>query len=124
MSSQEKSIRQKQVQNNIQRFLLEMFQREGIFEGVKGVYVSVANVDVSRDVKNATASIDILGKDLSEKEKNQIIKQLNDLTPHIRHMMTKQIKLKYVPNLRFKLDEGSEKALHISQIIEKEIGKI
>lgn len=124
MSSQEKSIRQKQVQNNIQRFLLETFQREGIFEGLKGVYVSVINVDVSRDVKNTTASIDILGKDLSEKQKQQIIKQLNGLAPHLRHMMSKQIKLKYVPNLKFKLSEGSEKALQISQIIKKESDKI
>lgn len=120
MKAQEKSIRQQQVQNNIQRFLLNLFQEELTFEGMRDVYVSVAKVDLSRDIRNAMVFIDILGGKLDDKQKFQIIKQLNKQVPQIRHLMTEKIKLKYVPEIEFRLDKGSETTLRVSQIIEKE----
>ena len=85
---------------------------------------SVLMVDVTRDLRYATVHISVLG---NEKEKENTIKALEKSAGYVRWQVGKKIKIRYNPELIFKLDESIEKGIDmynkISKITEKEEGK-
>ncbi|OPJ57135.1 30S ribosome-binding factor RbfA [Alkalithermobacter paradoxus] len=75
--------------------------------------VSVVDVDVTSDLKYAYVYISVLGS-----EKNNTLDGLKNASGFIRREVGKQIKLRYTPEIIFKLDESIEKGIHMSRLIQ------
>ena len=89
---------------------------------LKGKMVSVSGVDVSDDGSYATVYLSVLGKSISddadEKEKDDILKAMKSASGVIRREIGKNIKLRHVPELSFKIDNSIEYGRHMSNIID------
>ena len=89
---------------------------------LKGKMVSVSGVDVSDDGSYATVYLSVLGKSISddadEKEKDEILKAMKSASGVIRREIGKNIKLRHVPELSFKIDNSIEYGRHMSKIID------
>ncbi len=75
--------------------------------------VTVTEVRISPDLRNATAFITPLGGG-DPKPALQVLKRL---APHLRHEMARQVRMKYVPNLFFQPDESFDEAQHINLLL-------
>lgn len=89
---------------------------------LKGKMVSVSGVDVSDDGSYATVYLSVLGKSISddadEKEKDDILKAMKSASGVIRREIGKNIKLRHIPELSFKIDNSIEYGRHMSKIID------
>ncbi|SNR88909.1 ribosome-binding factor A [Anaerovirgula multivorans] len=77
---------------------------------------SIVAVDVTRDLRYATVYISVLG---SGKEKTETIKALEKSAGYVRREVGKQIKVRYTPEIIFKLDESIEKGIDMYHKISK-----
>ncbi len=76
--------------------------------------ITLANVDLSPDLKNATVYITSFNnKDSHEK----LVKEMNDQAGHFRHELSRMLTTRGVPTLRFKYDESIERAQRLTDII-------
>ncbi len=89
---------------------------------LKGKMVSVSGVDVSDDGSYATVYLSVLGKSISEdaddKEKDDILRAMKSASGVIRREIGKNVKLRHVPELSFKIDNSIEYGRHMSKIID------
>ena len=89
---------------------------------LKGKMVSVSGVDVSDDGSYATVYLSVLGKSISEdadeKEKDDILKAMKSASGVIRREIGKNVKLRHIPELSFKIDNSIEYGRHMSKIID------
>jgi len=111
-----KSQRQLQIGENIKRVMAEIFLREDI-STESGSLITVLEVDVSPDAKNAKIFIDIFG---NEKMHEEITKKLNEATPHLRYQLAKKVTLRVMPEIVFVLDKTEERAGNLEALITKE----
>jgi ribosome-binding factor A len=75
--------------------------------------VTVTEVQVSPDLRNATAFIMPLGG----RKMAETVRSLNDVAGFFRHELAKAVKLRYVPNVRFRADESFDYAQKIETIL-------
>ena len=96
------SQRQLRVGELIRRTLSDVLMRGEIHDpNLNRISITVGEVTTSPDLKIATAFVSALGG-----EKNcDIIKLLSQNKSNIRRAISKQMTLKYTPDLRFRLDE-------------------
>jgi ribosome-binding factor A len=83
-------------------------------------FVAITAVDTSADLHHAKVSVSLIGSDL---EKTKIIAALQTAAGFIAVNAAKKVKLRYFPNLTFKLDNSAEEFMKIQNIlsqIEKE----
>ena len=66
-----------------------------------GVMTSVIRVETTQDLKYCKVYVSVLG---DEKDKENVMKRIN---------------LRYTPELRFKLDESAEYAIHMDELFSK-----
>ncbi len=78
--------------------------------------ITVTEVSASPDLRNATAFIMPLGG-VGQQE---AVTQLNQLAPRLRAEMSRGLRLKYVPNLVFKIDDSFENAEAMRQLLSDE----
>ena len=96
------SQRQLRVGELIRRTLSDVLMRGAIRDpDLNRISITVGQVVASPDLKIATAYVSALG---GEKNDN-IIKLLSQNKSGIRRAISKQMTLKYTPDLRFRLDE-------------------
>ena len=95
------NFRSLKVSSVLKRALSQMFLEE--FYDISKV-VSVSYVRVSEDLREATVFV-VIGDSAGE-GKEEIMPTLNDASKLIRRLVFKYVKLRYVPRLYFKLDEG------------------
>ena len=116
MSSKAKSQRQLQIGENVKRLMTEIFLREDILT-IPGSYITILEADVSPDAKNAKIYIDIFGND---DKHEKIAKALNGAIPYFRNLLSKEVSLRVVPQLKFVLDKTQDKAMKIESLISEE----
>lgn len=105
--------RNMRVADQVQRELAVMIQRE---QGVPGLsLVTVSSVDMSPDLKNAKVFVTSLG---TEPGKDQIIKILNEMAGHFRHLLSKKMTMRSVPRLSFVYDHSVERGTYLSALID------
>ncbi len=75
--------------------------------------VTVTEVQVSPDLKNATVFVMPLGG----QKLVETVKALNDIVGHFRHEVAHTIKLRYAPKLRFAADNSFTYAQKIDMIL-------
>ena len=80
--------------------------------------ISIVNVDVSDNLKNADIYFSVYNI-VDKKVLNNIIKIVKDKTPYIRFKMGKALKAKYVPEIKFIYSDEYEYVDKINQMIGK-----
>ena len=108
------SLRLLRVGENIRHAISTILMRGDVQDqDLDGVSVSVSEVRVSPDLRNATVFVMPLGGDPDTK----ITKSLNRNSAHIRGLMSKMVHMKYMPRLKFLLDESFDEASHIETLL-------
>jgi ribosome-binding factor A len=79
--------------------------------------VTVTEVRISPDLRNATAFVVPLGATVAGAESAPLIKALNRAAGFFRGLVAKDVKLQFSPTIRFKLDESFEEASRIETIL-------
>ncbi|MFQ5455670.1 MAG: 30S ribosome-binding factor RbfA [Nitrospirota bacterium] len=79
-------------------------------------FITVTGVDVSDNLKSAKIYVSILEKG---KLQDEIFSNIKKATAFIRGELGKRVRLKYIPELIFKIDESIDYAFHIYELIEE-----
>lgn len=108
------SQRQLKVGEEIRHVLSSIFLR-GDLPGLGDFSITVGEVRVSPDLKHATAYVMPLGGVNAE----GVFRSLKTLEPHIRTMVTREIRLKFSPQINFKLDESYDNAAKIDDLLNR-----
>lgn len=77
--------------------------------------VTITNVDVSPDIKNATVYFSSL------KDRDETLKVLQRAKGYIRTHLARRVRMRTIPDLEFKIDDTFERGQHIDELL-KEIG--
>ena len=75
--------------------------------------VSVSDVEVTRDLDSATVYVTALMGD----EGPKAVKALNEMAPSFRHELSGMLKLRRVPELRFRYDDSVDKGERIESLL-------
>lgn len=79
-------------------------------------FVTITKVDLSADLRLAKISFSILG---TEKQIRDTQVGLTRSCGFIRKLLGQKMRLRYIPELTFKLDKSIEYSIHISEILRK-----
>lgn len=86
-------------------------------------FVSVVKVEVSGDLRHARIYISVMGTDQQKKESMQ---GLQSASGHLRSELGQIMRLRFVPELNFRLDESIEHGVRIAKLlveVQKEQGE-
>ena len=101
------------VQNLAKRVLGELLQD---LKDPRVGFATVTKIRVSPDLQHAHVLVSVLG---SDEEQNATMDALERARPHLRTELGRQMRLRYVPELRFELDRGPEEAERIEYLLRK-----
>lgn len=110
-----RSQRQLKVGEQIRHALAMAFQRGEVPwpEGFAAPIITVTEVQISPDLRNATAFFTTMGGGQHEETR----RKLNDLSGFFRHILADSVRLRFVPRLDFKLDTSFEYASNIERLL-------
>ena len=77
-------------------------------------FVTVTDVDVADDLRNATVYVSIYGSDA---EKQESLKGLRSAAAFIRSELGRRMRLRYVPELSIRFDATVERGAHIMELL-------
>lgn len=101
------------VRELLKRELSDVLQRDYSFDNA---LVTVNEVDVTPDLRQAHAYLGIISPDARRSE--AILAQLNADHGRIQKKVSARVVLKYTPQLHFKLDNSVERGVRIVSIME------
>ena len=108
------SHRQLRVGEELRHALAEVLARGNIRDpGLSNVSITVSEVCVSPDLRNATAFVMPLGGGGID----DVLEGLRRCTPYLRGQVTRLVKLKYMPTLKFEPDRSFENADRIEVLL-------
>jgi len=108
------SLRLLRVGENVRHAIATILSRGDIQDpDLANVSVTVSEVRISRDLRNATIFVMPLGGDTDLK----VTKALNKNNAHIRGVLSGMVDMKFLPRLKFKLDESFDEASHIEALL-------
>ena len=108
--------RNKRVGEEVRRHLSDIFLRgECHMPDLMGASITVSEVRVSPDLKNATAYVMPLGGH----QKQEMLSALKVAAPELRYLVSKKMELRYMPRIHFALDESFEEAAKIDDLLKK-----
>lgn len=79
-----------------------------------GAMTTVIRVDTTQDLKYSRIYVSVLG---DEEEKKSVMQGLKNASGFIRGLIAKRVNLRFTPELQFKLDESTEYAVHMNQLL-------
>ena len=79
-------------------------------------FATVTAVRITPDLRHARVLISVLG---SEEERTETMKGLASAKPHLRAELGRQVRMKYLPELNFELDQQAEEAEHLEDLFRK-----
>ena len=111
-----KSQRQLKVGEELRHLISNALQRETFYDQILETNnVTITEVDVSSDLKNAKVYVMPLGG----KQKFEVIDSLNKVKNHIKKLISSGISLRQIPKINFIIDNSFDYAKHIDQILHK-----
>lgn len=106
--------RQLRVDEEIRHVIADMLIRDETFiEGLKSTMLMITEVNVSPDFSVA----DVFVRSVMGNDTNEQVALLNENKGVFRYQVGKKIRLRIVPDLRFKADETFEQAAHINDLL-------
>jgi len=116
-SSNGPSQRQLRVGEMIRRTLAELLSRGDLYDPeLEKMSITVSEVRISPDLKVSSVFVLPLGGD----KKKEAIESLERNKYEIRKVIAKSLKLKYVPDLRFIIDETFDQIDKTEQLLNQE----
>ncbi len=85
-------------------------------EGIDCAAVTITQVRVARNLRNATVSVSILGHD---RERQAMIRKLAHRHVAFQRLINRDMKLKYTPVLRFVLDKSIQKGDRVLDVLDR-----
>jgi ribosome-binding factor A len=108
------SQRQLRVGEELRHALVRILNHGGLRDPeLEGVQVTVTEVSVSPDLRNATAFVVPFGGGSSD----TLVKALNRAAGFFRAQFGHELKLRYVPGIRFEPDRSFDHARRIDQLL-------
>ncbi len=107
--------RRLRVQDLLREEISLIIQREIRDPGLG--FITIIDVQMSEDLKIAKVHFSIYG---SDEEKEKTIEALKRSRGYIKFLLGKRVKLRYMPELIFMLDDSLEKISRIEEIFKKE----
>lgn len=108
------SQRQLRVGEEIRHVLAGIFVRGDLHDpDLTGESITVSEVRVSPDLKNATAFVLPLGG----QHIDTVMPALKRSSPYLRHLIGQAIRLKYTPRLSFQIDHSFDEAQKIEGLL-------
>ena len=77
-------------------------------------FITVTGAKVTDDLRNATIYLSVLNTDESQKT----LKKLNASASFVKSELGRRLKMKYIPNLKFKIDESIEYGRKIDGLLD------
>ena len=118
-----KGYRQGRLGEEIRKVISEMLLREIKDPRLSSGMISISDVDVTSDGSYATCYVTVLtagkGEEAKREEEEQVIEGLKSAKGLIKKEIGRQIKLRHIPELLFKIDTSMEYGRHISEVINK-----
>lgn len=115
-----KGHRQGRLGEEIRKIISELLLRE-LKDPRLSAMISVTAVEVTSDGSYATVYVSVLGMDADEEkaalQQQETLDALASAKGFIRREIGRQIKLRHVPELIFKIDRSMEYGRHIDKII-------
>lgn len=81
-----------------------------------GGLVTVTHVDVSPDLRRATAFVSVLG---TEEERASTMRALDHARPFLRRELSRRLSLRYTPDVTFVSDTSIERAQEMTDLMRK-----
>ena len=78
--------------------------------------VSITRVETSSDLRVSRVYVSVLG---GRQDKDSVLRGINSALGFIRREMRERLSLKYIPELKFSLDESMEEAEHIQKLMDR-----
>jgi len=111
------SQRQLRAGELVRHAVAEVLAREEIHhEDLTGVAITVTEVALSPDLRQATCYIMPLGG----KDTDKVLKALHRVGPWLGGQVAKRIRLKFAPRLHFRIDGSFDNASHIDDLLRRE----
>ena len=111
-----KSQRQLRVGEELRHLISNALLRESFYDQIiENNTITVTEVDVSPDLKNAKVYIMPLGGE----NKLEVLNSLGKSNGRIKKLISSNINLRQFPKLQFKIDETFEYAKNIENILQK-----
>lgn len=109
-----RSQRQLRVAEEIRHALSGILERDELRDpGLAGAPITVTEVRVSPDLRNATAFVMPLGGG----EVDPVVEALRRARPYLRRHIAKTLQLRHVPDLQFIADPSFDAASHIEALL-------
>ena len=118
-----RSYKPKMLGSEIQRVLGDMLIRGSLKDpAFANKMIGINSVDVSGDSSYATLYITLLSftpnKEITDEEKQNVLKALEKSSGFIRSEIGKAVKIRHIPELRFKFDESYEYGMKMDKILD------
>ncbi len=111
------SQRQLRAGELVRHAVADVLTREEIHhEDLAGVAITVTEVALSPDLRQATCYIMPLGG----KDSDKILKALHRIRPWMGGQVAKRVSLKFAPRLHFRVDGSFDNASHINDLLRRE----
>ena len=110
------SQRQLRVGETLRHALAEILERETFQDpALAHITLTVTEVNASPDLKNATVYVTRLGGG----EMTDILAGLDRVKSFLRREVSKRVRLKFLPDLRFEADGTFDQADHIDRLLHR-----
>ena len=103
-----------QVESTLRKALAQVLQRKISDPRIRGM-VSITDVDVSPDMKQATIAVSVLPEEYAKRT----LAGLKAANRHIQSEVKKLVALRLVPHLKFELDSSLKQAEKIYEAIDE-----
>jgi ribosome-binding factor A len=109
-----RSQRQLRIGELIRHALSKLLERREVRDpGLDGVSVTITEVRISPDIKNATVFVMPLGGG----ETDRVLASLKRAAPFVRRRLSKSLSLRRLPALSFELDKSFDNANRIEELL-------
>ena len=78
--------------------------------------VSITRVETSNDLRHSEVYVSVLG---NREVKNTVLRGINSAGGFMRRELGERLSLRYIPELKFTLDESMEEADHILRLMDR-----
>ncbi len=117
-----KNYRPGRIGEEIRRIISEMLLRELKDPRLVSCMVSITSVDVTKDHSYATVFVSVVSPsdvaNENEELKSDVIDAFNSAKGFIRRELGKDLELRHVPELIFKIDTSLEYGRHMDKLID------
>lgn len=108
------SIRSERVETQLKRDISTILQED--LKDPRIGFVTVVRVEVTADLRYAKIYFSVLGDD---KAKENALEGITSAKGYIRKLVGDRMKMRYVPELAFKLDTSIEYGLNLENVFDK-----